>query len=71
MCLLGMVHTKTAVICRQPDPTKAEPLWKTRRGGCGGGGAGVGGGGGGVGWGVRCGRVDGKGRGITFGQYAH
>lgn len=36
MCLLGMARTKTAVICRQPDPTKAEPLWKNRRRrGCG------------------------------------
>lgn len=39
-CLLGMVRTKTAVICRQPDPTKAEPLWKNRRRRGGGGGGG-------------------------------
>lgn len=38
MFLLGMVRTKTAVICRQPDPTKAEPLWKNRRRGGGGDG---------------------------------
>lgn len=44
MYLLGMVCTKTAVICRQPDPTKAEPLWKNRQRRRGGGwrGGGVG-----------------------------
>lgn len=28
MFLVGMVRTKSAVICRRPDPTKAELLWK-------------------------------------------
>lgn len=36
MYLLRMGCTKTAVICRKPDPTKAEPLWKTDREGEGG-----------------------------------
>lgn len=32
MYVLRMARTKTAVICRRPDPTtKAEPFWKTDR----------------------------------------
>lgn len=61
MYVLRRGCTKPAVICRQPDPTKAEPLWKNRQrrgGGRGGVGGldGFGGGGGGGG---------------TFGQYVN